>query len=107
MSVLIVFAVGLVMLFVITDQVGEREPVVRRDEIDARIWLAPVAFVKVTASRQTVGQVRNQSVVAAPESAHCVSINAVPFRPERGEVSDLIAALAQVPRLGRPPCLTD
>src|ERR1041384_279517 len=36
---------------------------------------------------------------AAPETAHRVPIFPVPFRPLGGEVADLIAAFAEVPRL--------
>jgi len=37
---------------------------------------------------------------AAPEVAHRVAILAVPFGPQRGEVADLVAAVADVPGLG-------
>ena len=37
---------------------------------------------------------------AAPEVAHHVAVHAVPLRPQDGEVADLVAARADVPRLG-------
>ena len=37
---------------------------------------------------------------AAPEVAHHVAVDAVPLRPQDGEVADLVAARADVPRLG-------
>ena len=38
--------------------------------------------------------------LAAPEVAHRVPVLAVPLRPQRREVADLVAAVADVPRLG-------
>ena len=40
------------------------------------------------------------AAVAFPEAADAVAILAVPLRPQRGKVADLVAAFAQVPRLG-------
>ena len=37
---------------------------------------------------------------AAPEVPHRVAVHPVPLGPEDGEVADLVAALADVPRLG-------
>ncbi len=38
--------------------------------------------------------------MAAPEVAHRIAVDAVPLRPQDGEVADLIAAGTDVPRLG-------
>ena len=38
--------------------------------------------------------------VAAPEVPHRVAIHPVPLGPENREIADLVAALADVPRLG-------
>ena len=40
------------------------------------------------------------AAVALPEPAHAIAVLAVPLRPADGKVADLVAALAQVPRLG-------
>ena len=45
--------------------------------------------------------------LAAPEVAHRVAVAAVPLRPQRREVADLVAALADVPRLGDELHLAD
>ena len=37
-AVFVAVAVQLVVLFIIADQIGQREPIVRSDEIDARVW---------------------------------------------------------------------
>ena len=44
---------------------------------------------------------------AAPEVAHAVAVAAVPLRPQRREVADLVAAFADVPRLGDQLDLAD
>ena len=45
--------------------------------------------------------------LAAPEVAHGVAVLAVPLRPQRREPADLVAALADVPRLGDQLDLAD
>ena len=40
------------------------------------------------------------SLVAFPESAHGVAIFSIPLRPDDREVADLVAAVADIPRLG-------
>jgi len=45
-------------------------------------------------------ELRQRLVLAPPVVAHGVAVLAVPLRPQRGEVAHLVAALADVPRLG-------
>src|SRR6185436_13280265 len=97
-AVAVVFAVGLVVLFVVADEVVQRESVVRGDEIDA-CRRAP-ALEQVARSRQPRRQLADDAAVPLPVRAYGVAILAVPFRPARGEISDLIAVLTEVPRLG-------
>ncbi len=59
-----------------------------------------VALVEVRAAGQARGELVHGGGLAAPEVADRVAILAVPLRPERGEVADLVAALAEVPGLG-------
>ena len=49
---------------------------------------------------QPGGELRQGGRLAAPVVAHRVPVLAVPFCPQRREVADLVAALADVPRLG-------
>src|SRR5439155_939376 len=93
------FAVRGVVLLVVGDEVAQREAVVRRDEVDAGHRPARVVLVEVGASREPRRQLRDSRRFTSPEIAHCVSEPAVPFRPEGGEVADLVAALADVPWL--------
>ena len=55
-AVAVFLAVGVVVLFVVADQVVQREPVVTGDEIDAGVRLAAIVLVQVAAA----GQARRQ-----------------------------------------------
>ena len=65
------------------------------------------ALVEVGAAGEAVGELGERLIGAAPEVAHRVAVLAVPLRPQRREVADLVAALADVPRLGDELHLAD
>ena len=67
--------------------------------IDA-VGPAGVGLVEVGAAREAVAELGERRRLAAPEVADRVAVAAVPLRPQRREVADLVAALADVPRLG-------
>ena len=96
----LVLAVGLVVLVVVGHQVGQGEPVVAGDEVDRGDRAPAVAEIQVAGAGQPGGELRQRGVLAAPEVAHRVPVLAVPLRPQRREVAHLVAALADVPRLG-------
>ena len=60
---------------------------------------AAVLLVEVGRAGEAEGEVADARL-AAPEVAHHVAVDPVPLRPEHREVADLVAALADVPRLG-------
>ncbi len=97
-AVAVVLAVGLVVLFVVAHEVVEREAVVGNDEVDARRGPAAALLVEVARSREPIAQLGHLTLVALPVAADGVAILPVPLGPPAGEVADLIAALAQVPR---------
>ena len=66
--------------------------------IDANGRLA-VALVEIRRAAEARRELRDAGR-AAPEVAHRVAVDAVPLRPEDREVADLVAARADVPRLG-------
>ena len=98
-AVSIVLAVRFVVLFVVAHEVFEREPVVRGDEVDARVGTAAIARVQIARAGDPVRELADQPALAFPDRAHDVAVLAVPLGPAHGEVADLIAALAQVPGL--------
>ena len=99
-AVAIFFAVGFVVLLVVGHQVVEREAVVAGDEVDAGVRPAAAPFVQVAGAADARGELRGHAAVALPEPAHAVAVLAVPLRPNDGKVADLVAAFAQIPRLG-------
>ena len=107
LAVVVVLAVGLVVLLVVGDEVVQREAVVGGDEVDAGEGAAARAAVEVAAAGEAVAELGQGLVLAPPEVAHGVAVLAVPLRPQRREVADLVAALADVPRLGDELDLAD
>src|SRR5437588_547340 len=65
--VAVAFAVRLVVLLVVADEVSKGEAVVRGDEVDAGVRASASALVEVAAARQTKGEVVQLPSVAAPE----------------------------------------
>src|SRR3712207_9471085 len=53
------------------------------------------------------GELADRGILAAPEVADGVAVLAVPLGPQRREVADLVAAVADVPRLGDQLDLAD
>src|SRR5579872_4710522 len=99
-AVTILFAVGLVVFFVVADEVGQRESVMSSDKVDAGVWAAAAMSVQVAGSGQAIGEVAGGSFVALPVGSYGVAIAVIPFRPANREVADLVAAFAEVPRFG-------
>src|SRR3569623_1439848 len=92
--------VGLVKLVVETHEVLQREAVVTRDEVDARIRPPPAVLVQIARAREAIGHVAYQTAVALPVGAHGVAVARVPLRPADRKIADLVATLAEVPGLG-------
>src|SRR5207237_2743379 len=88
----VAFAVLLVVLLFVADEVGEREAVVRGDEVDAGVGAPAALLVEVAAAGETRRQLGDRTAIAAPETAHRVAGLAVPLRPPGREVADSIAA---------------
>src|SRR6266480_3252455 len=87
------------MIFVIGDQVIQRESIMGRDKIDAGVGTPPIVLIKIGTACEPVSHLANAALVAFPKTPHRIAIFAVPFRPKDGKISNLIAAFAYVPRL--------
>jgi hypothetical protein len=89
------------VLVVVGDEVAQREPVVRGDDVDGRRRPAPAAAEEVPRPGRTGRGLRERAVDAAPEVAHGVAEAPVPLRPQRGEPAEVVAVgLTDVPGLG-------
>ena len=70
------------------------------DEVDAGVRPAPAVLVEVARACDAGRQLAERAAVVLPEAAHGVAILAVPLRPQHRELSDLVAAGANVPGFG-------
>ena len=100
-AVAVVLEVGLVVLLVVGDEVGEREAVVGGDEVDRRERAAAVGLVEVARAGQALGERRRRCASPRQKSRIDVAVDAVPLRPQHGEVADLVAARARRPTARR------
>ena len=62
--------------------------------------MRPLVLVQVARAGEPRGELGQLAAVALPEAPHGVAVLAVPLGPQRREVADLVAARADVPRLG-------
>src|ERR1017187_3720793 len=99
-AVAVVFAIGLVVLFVVTEQIRQREAVMHGDVIDAGARRAAVVVEQVGRAGHAAGHFADQAAFAAPVAPHRAAIAVVPFRPLRRKGADLIAAQPEVPWFG-------
>src|SRR5271166_5106574 len=90
MSVAVVFAVRLVALVVVADEIAQGEAVVRSDEIDARPRLPP-AEIELVGRRAKSGSERLGARHPAPVISYAVAERVVPLGPARREAADLVA----------------
>ena len=97
-----VFAVGVVVLVVVRDEIPQRETIVACDEVERLVRQSAGMLVEVGTAANARCQSAGQALVAAPESADIIAITAIPFRPPAAglwKTADLIQARG-VPRLG-------
>src|SRR6266542_931320 len=97
-AVVVAVAVQLVVLFVVADQVAQRETIVRSDEINARVRAPPSVLVQIGAAGEPVTHLADAALVALPKTANCVGVLAVPFRKRHRKIANLISAVPDVPR---------
>src|SRR4051794_27094501 len=91
-AVAVVLAVGLVVLLVVAEQIGQRKTVMDRDVVDAGPRRAVVVVEKIGGGGHAARYLADQAAFAAPVAPHRASIAVVPFRPLRRERADLITA---------------
>ena len=100
-AVSVVLAIGLVMFFVIRDEVHERKAVVSRDEVDTGLDATPLRSVEVGRTDDALLDVAQHLFVALQEAADAVAILSVPLSPSspRRERAHLIESTC-IPCLG-------
>ena len=99
-AVAVVLAVRLVVLGRVGDEVGEREAVVRGDEVDRPRRRPRACREDIGRAGETGREFAREARVAAPEAPHRVAIAVVPFAPGRRKRAQPVPAGPDVPRLG-------
>src|SRR5262245_2333471 len=85
------------MFFVIADDIGQSESLVGGHKVYTRVRTTSASAIEITTAGQTHSETSDQATVSFPKTSHSVAIFGVPFGPQNGKVSNLIAAFAQVP----------
>ena len=98
-SVAVVFAVGVVALLRIRNDIAQREAVMRRDEIDAA-RRAATRVEKILRPRNAGRKFGDADIVAAPEAPRAIAEAVVPLSERPRKLAELVASWADVPRLG-------
>ena len=99
LAIAVVLAVGHIVLFVVADQIIEGKTVVRGHEINRRSGAAVIVCIQVRGTGDTRSELAERGWLAAPEVADSVAVLTVPFSPLWWEVTDLVTALTDIPRL--------
>src|SRR5262249_40308985 len=99
-TVVIVFAIGLVVLLLVADEIIECEAVMHGHVVNAAVQPAAIVLELRGRSGHTVRQIADEGSLAAPEAANGLAVEIVPLRPSGRERADLIAAGTDVPWLG-------
>src|SRR4051794_36975993 len=98
-AVAVVLAVRLVVLVGVGHQVGQREAVMRDNEVYAAGGPALCAE-HVSGAADTRRHRADKAAIAAPEAPDVVAVSIVPLSPGGWEMTGLVAAGADVPGLG-------
>ena len=106
-AVAVFLAVGLVVLFIVGNQIVQSKTVMGGDEVDAGEGQPGGLFIKVRTAGDAGCELTQGLLLPAPEITDAVAVFAVPFGPYRRKVADLVAALAHVPGLGDELDLAD
>ena len=107
MAVAVVLAVRLVVLVAVADEIGEREPVVHGEHVDAVRRLAAGEVEDLGRARDLARQRADLAVVAAPEAADLVAVGVVVLAEFLAELAELVAARTRIPGLGDEEALAE
>src|SRR6266849_3729962 len=99
-AVAIVLAIGLVVFFIVAEQIRQREAVMDGDVIDAGTRRAAIMVEQVGRTGHAAGDFADQAAFTAPVAPHRAAIAVIPLRPLRRKRTDLITAKPEIPGLG-------
>src|SRR6185295_2029004 len=96
----VVFAVRLVVLLVVGDEVIECEAVVTRHEVHALLGFAFLMTVNLGAAKQPVSKGCHRTVVATEKTSKIVAELPIPLPPAVPDEATYLVETGRVPRLG-------
>src|SRR3569832_2299549 len=99
-AVAIAFAVRLVVLVAIRDEIEQREPVMHGEEVHPGARFAAGKIVDLGRTRDLAGERANLTRLAAPEAADLVAISVVPLAEFLAVLADAVPPRTWIPRLG-------
>ena len=99
-SVAIILAIGLIVLFIVADQVLQCETIMRGNKIYARPGTPAAVAEDVGRARHARGEIGDETLVTLPKAPHCVAVLPIPLRPARRKIAQLVAVRTEIPRLG-------
>ena len=97
MPVAVIFAVGVVVFFVVADQIAQSEAVVCGNEVDAGRRSTAAVVENIGRPGQAFGKCTQITAFPRPKRAHIIAETAVPFGKRLREIAQVITALADVP----------
>src|SRR5258708_3147975 len=103
-TVAVAFAIGLVVLAVVGNQIVECEAVVTGHEIDAGLRLALLATVDLRAAEQPIAKWRERIVIPTEKAAHIIAKSPIPLPPIIPKEAAHLVQARRVPRLGDQFC---
>ena len=98
-AVAVLFAIRVVVLVIVADQIVQRKTVVRGNEVDAGVGPTAAMLIQIRTAREAIGNFADLAFIAFPKTPDLISILPVPLRPEDRKIAHLIAAVPNVPRL--------
>src|SRR6516165_8786342 len=102
-AVAVFFAVGLVVLLVVGNQVIQGKSVVTGHEVDALFGLALLVTIHFMAAEQAIGEMPHCPWFGAKETAHIIAKPPIPFFPAVSNKTAYLIQAGGVPRFGDEP----
>src|SRR5687768_12861172 len=99
-SVVVAFSIGLVVLFIIRNEVIESKTIMCGHKIYARGGTTVITLIKIRTACEPGSELTKHAIGATPEIADAIPIQPIPFRPALRKFPHLVSASANIPRFG-------
>src|SRR5262249_34889903 len=99
-SVTVVLTICFVVLALVADEIGKREPIMNSHVVDAGARAATVVMKKIGRAGHAAAKLADEIAFPGPVATQRAAKAVVPLRPARRKRTDPIAAGTKIPRLG-------